>query len=146
MRHYCTAFWADYEATSKIVRFEMTIYINPTQKFWTTEELGSLGLGDLVAIQNYSTDSLSKSLRGFLKFRGNKLSKSKYEVFLVMNEEDTRLHFGSDDINQTEADEPEKLMAPHERIELEIHAGRTTILFNDLCSVQAGTLSAHASR
>ncbi len=140
VRYYCSAFWADYEAMSKVVHFEMVVYINPVQRTWSSEELATLGLGDLVAVQNYTTNPTSKCLRGFLRFRGNKLSKSKYEVFLVMNEEDTRLHYGSDDINQVESDDDDKLLAPHEQIELEIHAGRTTILFNDLCSVQAGTL------
>ncbi|MCR2747251.1 FliM/FliN family flagellar motor switch protein [Limnobacter parvus] len=140
VRHYCPAFWADHETMSKVVHFEMSVYLNPVQRIWASEELGSLGLGDLVAVQNYTADSVSKSLRGFLRFRGNKFSKSKYEVFLVMNEEDTKLHYGSDDINKFEQEESDKLLAPHEQIELEIHAGRTTILFNDLCSVQAGTL------
>lgn len=140
IRHYCTSFWTDHDEMARRVRFEMAVYINPVLRNWSSESLGSLGLGDLVAIQNYSGDSTSKCLRGVLRFRGNKLSKSKYEVFIVMNEEDTKLHFGSDDINQIDSEAQEKLLAPHEQIELEIHAGRTTILFNDLCSVQAGTL------
>lgn len=139
-RHYSAHYWSLYDSMSRKVHFEMGLYLYPTLKLWTSEQLANLGLGDLLSIQNLGSENHSKTLRGFLKFRGNRLSKSKYEVFLVMTEDDTKLHFGTDELHHNEPLEYEQGLPPHEQIELEIHAGRTKILFNDLCSVQAGTL------
>lgn len=139
-RHYCAHYWNLYDSMSRKVHFEMALYLYPSLMRWTSEQLANLGVGDLLSIQNLTGDTSTKTLRGFLKFRGNRLSKSKYEVFLVMTEDDTKLHFGSDELNQNDSLAYEQSLPPHEQIELEIHAGRTKILFNDLCSVQAGTL------
>ncbi len=141
-RHFCSNYWSDYESMSKKVRFDMSVYLNCVRKYWCSEELATLELGDLVSIQNYEAEPNSRCLRGTIRFGKNKLGKSKYEVFLIMSDESTKLYFGSDDIHDVPTEEGQRpeLIAPHEQIELEIHAGKTTIFFNDLCSVQAGTL------
>ena len=143
-RNYCVGYWNSYESMGAQIHFELGIFIYPSKRKWSSDELADLEHGDLVAIQNFDRQESSKTLRGSLRFRGEKFVKKNYEVFIEMNEEDTRLHFGSDELSgqgdsNRMADEDNKL-PPHEQIELEIHAGKTKILFNELCSVQEGTL------
>ncbi|EDM84586.1 FliM/FliN family flagellar motor switch protein [Limnobacter sp. MED105] len=138
-RNYCLRYWNDYESMGRKVFFELSVYLYPTKRKWLSTELAELEQGDLVALQNYRINASSRSIRGSLRFKGDKFSKRNYEVFIQMNEDDTRLHFGSDDLSDTSGLEEENL-PPHEQIELEIHAGKTKILFNELCSVQEGTL------
>jgi flagellar motor switch/type III secretory pathway protein FliN len=139
-RNYCISYWNDYESMGRKIAFELSIYIYPSKKKWTSAELADLQEGDLLSIQNFNTHSNAKSLRGSLRFKGERFTKKNYEVFIEMNDEDTKLHFGSDDLKDTSLAEEENNLAPHEQIELEIHAGKTKILFNELCSVQEGTL------
>ncbi|VWX34804.1 FliM/FliN family flagellar motor switch protein [Limnobacter sp. 130] len=138
-RNYCLRYWNDYESMGKKVFFELSVYLYPTKRKWLSTELAELEQGDLVALQNFRVNASSRSIRGSLRFKGDKFSKRNYEVFIEMNEDDTRLHFGSDDLSDTSSLDEENL-PPHEQIELEIHAGKTKILFNELCSVQEGTL------
>lgn len=137
---YCSSYLEDYDQLAGKIRFEMLIGIEPSKKIWRSEELGELAPGDLLAVQNYDYGSPVKGLRGYLRFRGNRYSRAQYEVFIMMSEEGTKLEFGSEELDQVDDGMDESLIPPHENIELEIHAGKTKILFNDLCSVQAGTL------
>lgn len=140
VRHYCLSYWKDHELMGQKIHLELGIYINPFKRLWRSSELASFELGDLVAIQNYTSSATSRQLRGSLRLRGHQSVNSRYEVFMEMSENDTRLHFGSDTFDEPESIPEESPIAPHEQIELEIQAGKTKILFNDLCSVQAGTL------
>ena len=142
-RNYCLRYWNDYESMGRKVFFELSVYLYPTKRKWLSTELAELEQGDLVALQNYRINASSRSIRGSLRFKGDKFSKRNYEVFIQMNEEDTTLYFGSDDIGDSETQDnllDGSPIAPLEEIQLEIHAGKTTVLFNDLCNVQAGTL------
>jgi flagellar motor switch/type III secretory pathway protein FliN len=139
-RWYNPNFWADYQSMGRIIRIPTTVLIYPTRSLWTAEELASLEEGDLLSIQNYRTPKHGVRLRGAIRFRNHKNVKKQFEVFLEMNEEDTVLHYGSDDLSANSSDLERGPVAPMEEIELEIHAGKTTVLFNDLCTVQAGTL------
>lgn len=140
VRHYCVNYWNDYEKMGKKVHFELGVFLNPSKKQWTSHELASFELGDLVSIQNYATGASSKQIRGCLRLRRFQQKDSKYEVFIQMTEDDTKLHFGGDSFEEPAIAEQDHTIPPHEQIELEIYAGKTKILFNDLCSVQAGTL------
>lgn len=143
IKNYCVGYWSDYESMGARVQFELLISLYPLKRRWLAVELADLEVGDLLALQNFQRNEHSKCIRGALCFRGELASKRHYEVFVEMNDEDTHLRFGSDDLySHTESQfaEQEKSLAPHEQIELEIHAGKTKILFNDLCSVQEGTL------
>lgn len=143
IKNYCASYWSDYESMGARVQFELLICIYPLKRHWFAEELADLELGDLLVLQNFQKDEYRKCIRGALRFRGEQASKKHYEVFLEMNDENTQLRFGSDELHSqrvSQATEQERTLAPHEQIELEIHAGKTKILFNDLCSVQEGTL------
>jgi|GEM_PF-4376732 len=138
---YSTSFWADYERMGRVIRIPANIRIYPTRSLWTANELASLEEGDLLAVQNFRTPTGNVRVRGGIYFKNHKNLKKQFEVFIQMNEEDTNLHFGSDELGIEQATPSEAAsLAPLDEIELEIQAGKTTILFNDLCSVQAGTL------
>lgn len=140
-RSYSTSFWTDYERMGRVIRIPANIRIYPTRSLWAANELASLEEGDLLAVQNFRTSQGDIRIRGGIYFKNHKNLKKQFEVFIQMNEEDTSLHFGSDELS-SEQDTPTEAasLAPLDEIELEIQAGKTTILFNDLCSVQAGTL------
>jgi flagellar motor switch/type III secretory pathway protein FliN len=139
-RWYNPNFWADYQRMGRAIRIPTTVLLYPARSLWKAEELASLEEGDLLSIQNYRTPTNEVRLRGAIRFRNHKNVKKQFEVFLEMNEEDTVLHYGSDDLSANSSDLERGPVAPMEEIELEIHAGKTTVLFNDLCTVQAGTL------
>lgn len=138
-RMYSPSFWDDYQRMGRAIHIPSSVLIYPTRSLWTAEELASLEVGDLLAIQNYRAPGQEIRLRGGIRFRNHRNLKRQFEVFIQMNEEDTHLQFGSDDLTP-DSDQDRGPVAPLEEIELEIHAGKTTVLFNDLCTVQAGTL------
>ena len=117
--------------------FDVTMY--PRKLYWNTEEIYALELGDLLPVQMMASVEQENCIRGAIKFQNPRFGSRKYEVFFKMNDEDTKLHFGKDEFADGSSDTPSHI-APHEEIELEIRAGKTTLLFNDLCSIQAGTL------
>lgn len=143
IRTYSTDFWKNHQRMGCAIRIPTTILLYPTRSLWTTDELALLEAGDLLALQNFHVRDQGVRIRGGIRFKNHKNLRKQFEVFVQMNEEDTKLHFGSDEISAS-ADRDEirndNQVAPLEEIELEIHAGKTTVLFNDLCNVQAGTL------
>ena len=57
-----------------------------------------------------------------------------------MENEQVNLEFASDGLQEAEQNALHIQSAPHEQIEMEIIAGRTTIPLSELCAVQSGTL------
>jgi len=143
IRTYSSDFWRNHERMGCAISIPSVISIYPTRSLWSTQELASLGEGDLLAVQNFHVPDVGVRLRGGIRFKNHRNLKKQFEVFIQMNEEDTTLYFGSDDIGDSETQDnliDGSPISPLEEIQLEIHAGKTTVLFNDLCNVQAGTL------
>lgn len=136
-KSYCSEYWRDFQSMGKKIRLEFFIHLTPLKKYWRPETLSSLEEGDLISIQNFSNASADQLLRGTLQFSSK--TKHRYEVFLQMEEDKTTIHFGSDELNSVQEFHDEDL-PPHEQIELEVYAGKTKIMFDELCSVQEGTL------
>lgn len=142
-RHYCEPYWAAHERWSKKVLFQLNVFIYPTKRICTAAELADLAVGDLIRLQTLDGAHDLRRLRGALQFRRRDSNSKRYEVFLEMNDDDTRLKFGSDTLDETSEDQAtavESVLPPHETIELEIMAGSTKILFSELCSLQEGSL------
>jgi flagellar motor switch/type III secretory pathway protein FliN len=143
IRTYSTDYWKNHQRMGCAIRIPTTILLYPTRSLWGAHELALLEPGDLLALQNFYVRDQGIRIRGGIRFKNHKNLRKQFEVFIQMNEEDTRLYFGSDDINASAGHDDtfnDNQIAPLEEIELEIHAGKTTVLFNDLCNVQAGTL------
>lgn len=137
-RNYCTQYWEDYQDMGGRIEFQFRVMLNPVQSLWSSSELIDLDLGDLIAIQNYAHSPNQIRLRGSLNHLSQEKNEVRHEVFIEMTEENTTLYFGRDET--TELAEEMMQARSHEVIQLEIQAGTTKILFNDLCSVQEGTL------
>nr|WP_294888074.1 FliM/FliN family flagellar motor switch protein [uncultured Limnobacter sp.] len=140
VQNYCSQYWRDHRDMGQRIRFKIDVCINTAKRFWGEHELKQLEVGDLVRVQEFHSEHQNKRLRGTLRLRSRTKPSQRYEVFLDMNEQDTQLMVGSGVSPEPAFHEPDTAVAPHEKIELEVYAGKTTILFNDLCSVQAGTL------
>jgi len=137
IKSYCESHWARYSMWGQRIHFSIDIYLRLRKKRWNPTERNELKCGDLLAIENvHATDTSSRRLRGYMKFSSR--PQHTFEVYLTMNANDSRIEFGRDDLNEepTEA----ATIAPHEEIEIELYAGRTKILFDELCAVQEGTL------
>lgn len=142
VRDYCTAYWDGYAWLGQRVQYEFGIYVLPRKRLWDQQEIASLEVGDLVATQCHTPDEGSRSLQAVLRLQSDQFKKKQYEVFLQMTENETMLRF--DDERLSDVEHPQDLqdghIAAHEKIELEIYAGKTKITFNDLCAVQEGAL------
>lgn len=143
-RHYCQSYWEAHERWSQKVSFRLNIFLYPTKRIWTSTELADLAVGDLIRLQNFGDSDHLHRLRGALQFKRRDFNSKRYEVFFEMNEDDTRLKFGSEPLDGSSLEDPvsatEAALPPHETIELEIMAGSTKILFSELCAIQEGSL------
>ena len=139
VRLYCPSYWTNHQTMGDAIKLAATVLVYPSRGWWSTKDLAVLKEGDLVTLQNFKSGSSEVKLRGKLLF-ANQTGRTRHlEVFLQMNEDDTRLQVGHEPLTNSPP-APNNPMEPIEEIELEIHAGKTTVLFSDLCSVQAGTL------
>ena len=139
-RTYCSSFWKQHESMGERIFFDLDIGFYPTKRTWKALELADLEQGDLLALQNGKATQNSRCIRGFLRFNSDNLSRYKYEVNVEMNDHDTSLQFAGEARQDPRQSNQDPALAPHEQIELEIHAGKTRIPFNELCAVQNGTL------
>lgn len=140
IRNYCESYWNAYSFFGNKINLIFSFYINPKKRVWTNDEISDLDNGDLIAIQNFRKNDSKNCIRGYIQTISNFFPLHRYEVYLKMNEDDTRLEFGKDDLYSTDELESDASLPPHEQIELEIFAGKTRILFSELCSVQEGSL------
>lgn len=138
--NYCTQYWESHDWFAQHIWFKFDIFLRPVRRYWSTEDLAQVDVGDLLALQNLQAEDNARSLHAHITMSQNRTTTQHYEVFLNMNDQDTRLQFGKDDIHAPSDESPETSMAPHEEIELEIFAGHTRILFSDLCAIQEGSL------
>lgn len=141
-KNYCSDYWEKFEWLGTKVAFRFRISLMPRKRIWALHEIAELAPGDLIALNLGATESGYKEVRAILRFETEQLNRKQYEVYLQMDEDETRIQFESDSPAESFnlQDAQQEHIAAHEQIELEVYAGKTKITFNELCSVQKGTL------
>ncbi|NJM31692.1 MAG: hypothetical protein HC848_00835 [Limnobacter sp.] len=129
------------ESIASRIAYGMRVFLRTVKPRWTEPEIAALCEGDLLALQNFNSEQ-GCQIRGYIRFLTETFKKRKYEVFLNMNNDDTRLHMGAEDFSasKAETDKQETQVAPHELIDFEIYAGTTKLYLDELSAVQEGTL------
>lgn len=139
-RDYCVDYWQCTDKWAAAVKHVIGLGLYPSKRLWEIDELGNLQIGDLLALQGLRTSPDQYRLRGFLRLLRHQSRAYKYEVQFNMENEQVNLEFASDGLQEAEQNALHIQSAPHEQIEMEIIAGRTTIPLSELCAVQSGTL------
>lgn len=139
IRDHSESVWQAKNYFGKKVNYQFNFYLYPRKKFWSIKDLENIEQGDLLDLENFVCTEGSDpiKLRGNIQYQQYSI-KNRYEVFLAMNADNTQLEFGIDSMSSEQ--NTEQAVAPHEEIELEVYAGSTRLFFNELCTIQEGTL------
>lgn len=119
-------------------RFDVQLF--PRQRWWEANSLKALEPGDLLDLENFdqSPQAGGRSVRGGIR-RAGRRHEPQMEIFLMMDEYGSNLRMGQDTpLQQDHGGAVSSLDG--EFVELEIHAGTTRVVFNDLCTLQEGAL------
>lgn len=139
-RNYCTDYWRRHSEFSALIKHPVSLGLFPSKRLWDKSEYDQIQQGDLLALQGLRTDANHYRLRGYLCLLNHKASNYKYEVQFNMEEQSVEVEFTGESIADPQQPVINLDVPPHEQIELDIVAGRTTIPLGELCAVQPGTL------
>lgn len=139
-RNYCYEFLDRQREWSKRIRVKVSLGLYPVKRMWSVLDLSDLEVGDLLAMKGTASTSSSYLLFGFLQLRQTGFQGYRYEAQYTMNDDDLSLEFAGQSINDFQESKIEMDVPPHERIELDVLIGHTSIPLGELCAVQSGTL------
>ena len=139
-RDYCVDYWQRRDQVAAFLKRPVVLGFFLSKRIWPTAEFNGIHQGDLLALQGLRTNPDTYRLRGYLSLLNNEATSYKYEVQFNMSESDVEIEFTGESINDPQQTAMHLDVPPHEQIELDIIAGRTTIPLGELCAVQTGTL------
>ena len=139
-RDHCTDYWQRQDQFAAFIRRPIGLGLYLSKRLWEPEEYQAIQIGDLLALQGLRTSPDNYRLRGYLRLINQDVTGYKYEVQFNMNENEVDIEFTGESVNDPQQQAIHLDVPPHEQIELDVVAGRTTIPLGELCAVQKGTL------
>lgn len=139
-RNYCPAYWQNRQSMGTRLCYDLRVRLLLTRRYWTSSEVAEIECGDVLTLLNAHPDQGVCGLRVITEISGGQFQGYKLEAIMELNDDDVALNFRADDFEGALENAQSTDIPAHEHIELEVYAGKTKIPFNDLCSIQSGTL------